>query len=57
MQLPINFNNILAAIQSIKLYTCGLLNNQLLRSIKLKLIIYAYKVKKVESYIEKIIRA
>ena len=39
MHVTINFNNKLAAIQSIKLYICTLLNNNLLRSIKLNLII------------------
>ena len=56
MHVPIKFNNILAAIQSIKLYICALLYNHLLRGVKLKLIICVYKVKKVKGYIKKIVR-
>ena len=55
MHVPINFNNILANIQSINLYICALINNQLLRSIiKLKLI-SCIKSKK-SSFIKQIIR-
>ena len=55
--VPININNILAAIWSTNLCICALLNNHLLiRRIKFKLIINAQKIKKVKSYVQKIVR-